>query len=336
MTRFSRRVAVTTPLGAALGYAVARSGFVAMAQDASPVASPVVPSAVLPVTVTDATGAEVTVTDISRIIPLSGDIAEIIWDLGLAPNIVGVDVSAVYPEALLALPKVGYERVLNAEGILSLEPTVVIGKEAAGPPEVLDQVRNAGVPLVIISSPETIEAPNAKIEAVATALGLANDSAAQALDVKVHDEIQAAIALAQTATSKPSALILLIQEGGVQLVAGGGTVANAMLEAAGATDAAAAAGIQGYQPVTAEALVAAAPEIIVTMSMGAQAVGGLDGVLALPGVADTPAGQNGRIYLYDDELLLGMTPRTGEQLMAMIADFHPELAGATPEATPAG
>lgn len=335
MTRFSRRAALAAPVAAALGYAATRSGLPALAalQDASPVASP---AATLPVTVTDATGAEVTVTDISRIIPLSGDIAEIIWDLGLGGNIVGVDVSAVYPEALLALPKVGYERVLNAEGILALEPTVVIGKGAAGPPEVLDQVRGAGVPLVIIDSSETIEAPNEKIERVATALGLQNEAQAQALDVRVHDEIQAAVDLASQATDKPSAIVLLIQEGGVQLVAGGGTVANAMLEAAGATDAGAAAGIMGYQPITAEALVAAAPEIIVTQSLGAQAVGGIDGIMALPGVAETPAGQNGRIYIYDDELLLGMTPRTGQQLMAMIADFHPELAGATPVATPAG
>jgi iron complex transport system substrate-binding protein len=333
VTRFSRRVALTAPAIAALGYAVARPGFSALAalQDASPV-----PAAVLPVTVTDSTGAEVTVTDISRIIPLSGDIAEIVWDLGLGGNIVAVDVSAVYPEPLLALPKVGYERVLNAEGILAMEPTVVIGKTAAGPPEVIEQVRNAGVPVVIIESPETIEAPLAKIEAVATALGVQNESVAQALAVKVNDEIQAAIELAGRATTNPSALIILIQEGGVQLVAGGGTVASAMLEAAGATDAAEAAGIMGYQPITPEALVAAAPEIIATLAMGAEAVGGLEGVLALPGVAETPAGQSGRIYLYDDELLLGMTPRTGQQLMTMIADFHPELAGATPEATPAG
>ncbi len=332
MTRFSRRVALTAPVAAAVGYAVAQPALAALAQDASPEA----PAAVLPVTITDATGAEVTVTDISRIVPLSGDIAEVVWDLGLGGNIVGVDVSATYPEALLALPKIGYERVLNAEGILSLEPTVVIGKEAAGPPEVLDQVRGAGVPLVIISSPETIEAPNVKIEKVATALGLANDGQAQALDVRVHDEIQAAIELAAQAETKPSAVILLFQQGGVQLVAGGGTVANAMLEAAGATDAALAAGVMGYQPITAEALVAAAPEIIVTMAMGAEAVGGVDGIMALPGIAETPAGQNGRIYLYDDELLLGMTPRTGQQLMAMIADFHPELAEANADATPAG
>jgi iron complex transport system substrate-binding protein len=340
VTRFSRRLALTAPVAATLGYAATWPAFSALAalQDtASPVASPgIAPAPVLPVTVTDANGNQVTVTDISRIIPLSGDIAEIIWDLGLGGNIVGVDVSAVYPEALLALPKVGYERVLNAEGILSLEPTVVIGKQAAGPPEVIEQVQNAGVPTVIIASSETIEAPNEKIERVATALGLQNDGQAQALDVKVHNEIQAAIDLASQVSDKPSALILLIQEGGVQLVAGGGTVASAMLEAAGATNAGEAAGIMGYQPVTAEALVAAAPDIIVTQALGAEAVGGVDGILALPGVAETPAGQNGRIYIYDDELLLGMTPRTGQQLMTMIADFHPDLAAATPEATPAG
>lgn len=331
VTRFSRRVALTAPVAAALGYAVARPAFAALAQDASPVA----PTPVLPVTVTDASGNEVTITDISRIVPLSGDIAEIVWDLGLGGNIVGVDVSATYPEALLAYPKIGYERVLNAEGILSLEPTVVIGKETAGPPEVLDQVRGAGVPLLIISSPETIEAPNVKIEKVATALGLQNDSGAQALDVRVHDEIQAAIEFASQAESKPSAMILLFQQGGVQLVAGGGTVANAMIEAAGATDAALAAGVMGYQPITAEALVAAAPEIIATIAMGVEAAGGLEAIMVLPGIAETPAGQNGRIYVYDDELLLAMTPRTGQQLMTMIADFHPELAGAKSEATPA-
>ena len=336
VTRVSRRLALTAPVAAALGYAVGRPVFAALAQDASPAASPAAPVSVLPVTVTDVNGADVTVTDISRIVPLSGDIAEIVWDLGLGANIVAVDVSATYPEALLALPKIGYERVLNAEGILAMEPTVVIGKGTAGPAEVLDQVRGAGVPLVIIESPETIEAPNVKIEGVATALGVANDPIAQALDVRVHDEIQAAIDLAGQAETNPSAVILLFQQGGVQLVAGGGTVANAMLEAAGATDAALAAGVMGYQPITAEALVAAAPEIIVTIAMGVEAIGGLEAVMEVPGIAETPAGQNGRIYVYDDELLLAMTPRTGQQLMTMIADFHPDLAPATAEATPAG
>ncbi len=324
MVRFSRRTALTGAAAFAATIATQRS--LTFAQDA---ATPEV-SPVLPVTITDATGTEVTIADVSRIVPLSGDIAEIIWALGLGRNIVGVDLSAVYPEELLALPKIGVERNLNAEGILAVEPTIVIGKEAAGPPPVLEQVKGAGVPVVIIADPQTIDGPVEKINAVAEALGV--PEAGAALAASTQASIDDAIALTEGVAERPTAIVLYLQQGGIQLVAGGGTVAAAMLEAAGAIDAAAPAGIMGYQPVTAEALVAAAPEIIVTQALGAQSVGGIDGILAIPGVAETPAAQNGRIYIYDDELLLGMTPRTGEQLLAMIADFHPDLAAATPEA----
>jgi heme transport system substrate-binding protein len=330
VTRFSRRVALMTPVAAALTYATGRSTLAAL-QDES--ASPV-PQPQLPVTVTDAAGNSVTVDDVSRIVPLSGDIAEIIWDLGLGANIVGVDFSAVYPEELLALPKIGVERNLNAEGILSLNPTVVIGKEAAGPPPVIDQVRGAGVPVVIIAEPQTIEAPVSKIVDTAAALGV--EDAGDALADRVGAEIDEAMALASKASSHPTALVIYLQEGGIQLVAGGGTVASAMLEAAGAVDAAKAAGVMGYQPVTAEAIAAAAPEIIITQTRGVESVGGIDGVLAVPGIAETPAGQNKRILVYDDELLLGMTPRTGQALRQMIVDIHPELAEASPVASPAG
>jgi iron complex transport system substrate-binding protein len=183
---------------------------------------------------------------------------------------------------------------------------------------------------VIITEPQTIEAPVAKITATATALGLVENG--EALATATQAEIDEAMALAAQAESKPTALLIYLQQGGVQLVAGGGTVASAMLEAAGAVDASIAAGIMGYQPITAEALVAAAPEIIVTQILGVEAVGGMDALMQIPGIAETPAGQNGRIYVYDDELLLGMTPRTGEQLKLMVADFHPDLGLATPEA----
>jgi iron complex transport system substrate-binding protein len=333
VVRISRRMMLSGSLAAGIGVlAQSRLGALAALQDATPVVAPQ-----LPVTITDATGAEVTVDDVSRIVPLSGDLAEIIWGLGLGENIVGADLSAVYPEALMELPKIGVERNLNAEAILALTPTVVIGKEAAGPPPVLEQVRGAGVPLVIIEDPQSIDGPAKKIRDTAEALGV--PEAGEELALQTDAEIVAAMDLAAQADSRPSALLLYLQQGGVQLVAGGGTVASAMLEAAGATDAATQAGIMGYQPITAEALVAAAPEIIVTATLGVEMLGGVEALQQIPGIAETPAAQNGRIYVYDDELLLGMTPRTGQQLMAMVRDFHPELAdeaGATPEATPAG
>lgn len=292
--------------------------------EATPAAAPQ-----LPVTIQDVAGNDVTVTDVSRIIPLSGDIAEIVYDLGLAANVVGVDVSAVYPAGQFdALPKVGFERQLSAEGILSLNPTVVIGKEQAGPPEVIEQVRAAGVPVVIVPEPQTIEAPTIKIRAVAAALGLTE--AGEALAIATQAEIDAAIARGATATSQPTVMFLYVRAGGTQLIGGKGSVADAMIDAAGGVDAGTAAGIEYFMPVTAEAIVAAQPEFIFLPQSGVDSVGGLEEVLKIPGIAETPAAQNDQILVFDDLELLGMTPRTGAVLEHLVTVLHPELPAATP------
>lgn len=317
-------VAVVAVLGLGLSAHPAR----AAAQSAG-----ATPAPQLPATVQDVSGDEVTVADISRIVPLSGDIAEIVWSLGLADNVVGVDVSAVYPaEAWADLPRIGFERQLSAEGILSLNPTVVIGKEQAGPPEVLDQIRSAGVPVVIVGEPQTLEAPAQKIRSVAAALGVA--AAGDALAMRVEGEIAAARELAATATSQPRVLFIYVRGGGTQLIGGAGVVSNAMIAAAGGIDAGAEAGVQGFMPVTAEAIVTARPDVIVVPASGVASIGGLDALLDIPGIAETPAGQDGRILVYDDLRLLGMTPRTGAMLRELTLALHPELAAATPEASP--
>jgi heme transport system substrate-binding protein len=324
--RFLRLVALVLLAVAVVGMAQPSS-----AAQQSPQATPVAPSPQLPATVTDVNGKEVTVTDVSRIVPLSGDVAEIVWDLGLGSNIVGVDVSAVYPpEVMMPLPKIGFERQLAAEGILALNPTVVIGKEQAGPPEVLEQVRSAGIPVVIIAEPQTIEAPTAKIRAVAAALGVAE--AGETLATRVESEIDAARDLAAQAATQPRVLFIYVRGGGTQLIGGAGSVADAMIEAAGGVDAGVEAGIQGFMPVTAEAVVAAQPDVIIAPSSGVESIGGLEAFVQIPGVAQTPAGQNGAILVYDDLRFLGMTPRTGEALLELVTALHPELAVATPEA----
>src|SRR5688572_4481039 len=127
---------------------------------------------VLPATYTDSDGNDVTVTDVSRIIPVNGDLAEVVWALGLGDNVVATDISATYPAAADATPKIGYQRALTAETILSYEPTVILADDLAGPPEVLDQLRTTGIPVVIIKRLKNIEAPANKIAAVAAALGV--------------------------------------------------------------------------------------------------------------------------------------------------------------------
>ena len=98
----------------------------------APVAEPEPTSAVLtpvlPATVTDYQGETVVVESVDRIVSLTGDITEIIFALGMGDYIVGVDSSATYPaEKTKSLPNIGYQRRLNAEGILALNPTLLTG-----------------------------------------------------------------------------------------------------------------------------------------------------------------------------------------------------------------
>ena len=277
----------------------------------------------LPAVVTDLRGNQVTVTDVSRIIPLTGDVAEIVWALGLGANVVATDTSATYPEAARALPKIGYQRQLAAEGILALKPTVVIGNEAAGPPEVLDQLRTAGTPVMIVANPPSLDTPAQKIRAVAAALGVS--ARGEALASQVEAEIGAAVTMARQATSAPSVMFLYVRGTNTQMIGGLATVSNGMIEAAGGTDAGAKLGIEGYKPLTAESLAAAQPDVLLLLTGGLESIGGIDGLVQIPGIAQTPAGQNRTVITLDDLYLLGLGPRTGQALRDLTLALHPEL-----------
>ena len=65
--------------------------------------------------------------------------------LGGEDRLIGVDTTSQHPASLRALPSIGYQRQLAAEGILSLRPDLLLGSEEMGPPPVLEQLRSAGV-----------------------------------------------------------------------------------------------------------------------------------------------------------------------------------------------
>ena len=289
------------------------------APDTSPEAE-----AVMPTTVTDVNGEAVTVTDVSRIVPLNGEITEVIYALGLGDNIVGVDTSATYPPEAGEKPSIGYQRTLSAEGIISLNPTVIIGTEAAGPPEVIEQIRSIGVPVVIIHDPVVLEDAAAKIRVVAAALGVPNRG--EALAVQTEAEIDEALALVEGAESEPRVMFLYVRGSTVQVIMGAGSGGDIMTRSAGAIDVAVEEGIQGTKPITPEALVAGAPDYFLVLSAGLESVGGIDGLLQIPGVAETPAGQNRAVVALEDQYLLGHGPRIGQALKELVLAFHPELS----------
>ncbi|GIV87512.1 MAG: hemin ABC transporter substrate-binding protein [Chloroflexus sp.] len=280
---------------------------------------------ILPATVTDYQGETVVIESVERIVSLSGDITEIIFALGMGDNIVGVDISATYPaDKVKALPSIGYQRRLNAEGILSLNPTVVIGTESAGPPEALAQVRAAGIPLALTAAPPTLESPIQKILFVARALGIPQRG--YELAGQVEADIARARAEASSLTRQPRVLFLYLRGTDVQQVAGANTSIDAMITAAGGINAGAEVGIVNYAPLSAEVVIAAQPEVILVLTKGLESVGGIDGLLKIPGLADTPAGQQRRVIDFDDLYLNGMGPRTGQALADLVAAFRDAVA----------
>lgn len=280
----------------------------------------------LPVTITGADGVTSTVTDVSRIVSLSGDFSEIVWELGFDDQLVGVDLQSVYPQDVMrAKPKIGVEFRLLAEPILALEPTLVIGDVDATPRQVIDQVRGAGVPVVILPRYQGLDGAAEKIRAVGEVLGVAD--LAEAMAVRVEGEVAAAVTMAGDATTRPRVAVVYVATESTILLLAGNTVFEGVLDALGAEDVGPDAGVDGFVPLTPEAMAAAAPDIIITAERGFERLGGLEGFLALPGLAQTPAGRAGAVLVYEDLFLLGIGPRTGLLADQLVRDLHPELAG---------
>ena len=251
-----------------------------------------------------------------RIVSLFGDLTEIIFELGAGHLVVGRDASSIFPPEAELLPNLGFTQALSAEGVLALEPTLVIGNQTAGPSDVLEQIRDAGVEVVIIDSPSTFDAMGLKIRAVGVALGIEEraEAFAAAAEARLDAVLADVAARNPEGDARPSVLFIYVRRGGLQLVAGEGSAAATIIEAAGGTDAGTAAGVVGFVPLTPEAVVAADPEVILVMDRGLAAIGGVPGLLEIPGVALTQAGRNQRFVSMEDLYLLGFGPRLPDAL----------------------
>ena len=279
---------------------------------------------VLPVTVVDDTGASITISDVSRIIPVNGDLAEVVWALGLGDNVVATDISATYPAAADSSAKIGYQRALTAETILAHEPTVILADELAGPPEVLDQLRETGIPIVIIERDRTIDGPVDKVLAVAEALGVPRRGAALAATMRPEIDAALADAAAAVATSgRPRVLALYLRGQSVQLVFGKGSGVDVFIDAAGGLDVGTEAGIVDTQELSIEAIVEARPDVILVTTSGLESVGGIDALLEIPGIDQTPAAANRSVLAYEDQYLYGFGPRIGRLLSELVTALHP-------------
>ncbi|WP_145573673.1 heme/hemin ABC transporter substrate-binding protein [Yersinia alsatica] len=244
-----------------------------------------------------------------RIVTIGGDVTEIAYALGAGGEIVARDSTSLQPQAVQKLPDVGYMRMLNAEGILAMKPTMLLVSELAQPSLVLKQVADSGVNVVTVPGQTTPESVAVKINAVAAALH--QQEKGQEL-IKDYQQRLGAV----SNTPLPVKVLFVMSHAGLTpMAAGQNTAADAMIRAAGGNNA--MQGFSRYRPLSQEGVIASAPDLLLITSDGVRALGGSEGIWKLPGMALTPAGKNKRLLVVDDMALLGFgleTPQVLAQL----------------------
>lgn len=252
-----------------------------------------------------------------RIVTMTAGLTETVFALDLGDRVVGRDLSSTL-EAAADLPIVTSGHDVSAESVLSLRPTLVLVDEDTGPKEALEQIAAAGVTVTTVEKAVTIEEIVPRLLAVADVLGVPERGAA------VAERIQADLtSIAWPGGERPVVSFLYLRgTASVYLLGGPGAGPDSLIAAAGATDGGVAAGLdQPFTPLTPEALVAAAPDILLVTTTGLESVGGLDGMLELSGVSQTPAGRARRVIAIEDGLLFSFGPRTP----GLIASLHDEM-----------
>lgn len=262
-----------------------------------------------------------------RWVSAGGALSEWVSALGGEAKLVGVDTTSQHPQSLKALPSIGYQRSLSAEGILSLRPDILIGTEEMGPPPVLAQVKAAKVRVELFSAQADLPTLTQNLTHLGQLLG-AEEQAKQLLQTYQQqlDAQQARVAQAQTTQKAPGVLLLLGHAGGKPLIAGKDTAADWLLQQAGGRN---LATHSGYKPFSVESLAGLDPEVLVFAD---RALSGEAAKTALfkenPILNSSRAAKAGRVMELDPTLLVGgLGPRLPAALKTLTDGFYPAKGG---------
>ncbi len=240
----------------------------------------------------------------TRIVSLNGTLTEIICGLGLQNQIAGVDVTSTYPPSLEKLPKVGHSMNLSAEGILSLNPTMVLGIEGEIKPSLVEQFKNSGITFKLFPHEKTVAGSKKLIEEVGTYFEAQNKANS------LVDQLETGLDKLTPVKDSAKVLFIYARGPGTLMVAGENTPVEHIIALAGGKNA--GQGFEGFKPLTPEALVVQNPDAFLLFSSGLESLGGIEGLLKIPGVAETEAGKNQVVIEMDGQLLTGFSPRLGE------------------------
>lgn len=254
----------------------------------------------------------------SRIVCVSKQLNEIIFALGAGDKIVGVDLSSTYPPEIKSRPTVGYHRMLSAEGIISLNPTLVIHDGNIAPASVLPQLSKVGIPIKEFHSPSTLDSTEILIRNIAKEFGA--EQKAGELIAKLNVDLKKAEEQKKQYSDTPKVLIIHYgRANNNYFVMGRRGNQNTLIEMAGGVN---AADTSGFRLLSAESIANSQPDVILATDFGFDMQGNAEKFVELPGISLTPAAKNNKIYRIEEHDLVYFGPRTGEIVQMLMELIH--------------
>ncbi len=255
--------------------------------------------------------------DSLRIVSLNGTITEILSLAGLEDQIVGTDVASTYPESIKSKPKVGHNRKIPVEGVLALNPNLVIGTTTEVTKETVEQFRQAGLKVLLLDQEYSVEGSRNLIRALTDSLNLKlkGDSILSSFDKEIAD-----VKSFPESHGKPKVLFIYARGSGTMMVGGSDTQVDKIIQLAGAVNP--AKDFKDYKPLTSESLVNYNPDVLLLFDSGLSSLGSAEGLLSVQGVKQTNAGKNKKIIAMDGQLLSGFSPRLPQAIKELHTKIH--------------
>jgi iron complex transport system substrate-binding protein len=279
----------------------------------------------------DARGRDVTIGHPTRIVAIGGALTEILYALGVEDRIVAVDTTSLYPpQAMADKPNVGYMRQLSAEGVLGLNPQLVLAIAGSGPKETIDLIDAAKVPMIVVPDSFTEDGMIGKIRMVARVAGV--EPRGECLAAAVSGDLAWLHGLRAKAKTPSRVMFVMSFLDGRAMVAGQKTAASEIIAMAGGINV--ADGFDGYKMLNDEAIVAARPELILTMERAKEPLKSAE-VFASPAFALTPAAKSKNFVAMEGLYLLGFGPRTAAAAAELAGKLDPALAAEAASFKPA-
>jgi len=256
----------------------------------------------------------------TRIVCIAKQYNEIIWALGAQQDIVAVDISSTYPAELKKLPTVGYHRALSAEGILVAKPTLILHDNNIGPEQVIKQLTDLKIPMKMFTTKATT-IDSTKMLFREMGAYFHQEKRADSLCNKLDADMKAALENAKQFTTIPKVLVIHYgQASNNYLLITRKNTAAKMIEWAGGQ--VAVDDEKGMKQISAEAIAASDPDVILLTDFGYDKLGSLEKIKELPGVAGTKAAMSNRIYRVEEHDLVYLGPRTGENTLKIQKLIH--------------